>query len=256
MSITQFTHAIVRQPGPNCAAGLTTSDFGPPDYDRLLAQHRRYVDALCELGLWVEELPAEPDYPDAYFVEDPAVVTPEVAIITMPGAPARQGEQESITPILARHRPLAHIEPPGHLEGGDVLIVGRQVFVGLSQRTNEAGAGQLGSILLEYGYSTTIVPVGPGLHLKSSVNLVAPNTLLLTADFAAKPAFAGYQHIVADDEERYASNSLFINGTLIMPAGFPRTRARLEALGQPIVELDVSEVQKMDGGLTCMSLRF
>jgi dimethylargininase len=256
MSITQFTQAIVRQPGPNCVAGLTTSALGPPDYDRLLTQHQRYVDVLCELGLWVEELPAEPDYPDAYFVEDPAVITPEVAIITLPGAAARQGEQKSIAPILARHRPLAHIEPPGHLEGGDVLIVGRQVFVGQSQRTNEAGAGQLASILLEYGYTTTIVPVGPGLHLKSSVNLVAPNTLLLTADFAAKPAFAGFQHIVVDDEEAYACNSLLVNGSLITPAGFPRTRTRLEVLGQPVIALDVSEVQKMDGGLTCMSLRF
>jgi dimethylargininase len=184
------------------------------------------------------------------------VVTPEVAIITLPGAPGRRGERESIAPILAQHRPLAHIEPPGHLEGGDVLIAGRQVFVGLSERTNQAGAEQLGRILDDFGYNTIPVPVGPGLHLKSSVNLVAPNTLLLTADFAAKPAFAGFQHIVVDDHEAYASNTLLINGTLIMPAGFPRTRARLEALGQPIVELDVSEVQKMDGGLTCMSLRF
>ncbi len=256
MATTQFTQAIVRQPGPNCAAGLTSSDLGPPDYDRLLAQHQSYVDALCELGLWVEELPAEPDYPDAYFVEDPAVVTPEVAVITLPGAPARQGEQERIAPLLARHRPLAHIEPPGHLEGGDVLIVGRQVFVGLSQRTNRAGAQQLDRILAQQGYTTTAVPVGPGLHLKSSVNLVGPNALLLTVDFAAKAAFSGYQHILVDDEEAYASNSLLVNGTLIVPAGFPRTRARLEALGQPIVELDVSEVQKMDGGLTCMSLRF
>ena len=256
MTLTQFTQAIVREPGPNCAAGLTTSDLGPPDYDLLLHQHRQYVSALCELGLWVEELPAEPDFPDAYFVEDPAVVTPELAILTTPGAPARQGEPATIAAALAQHRPLAHIQPPGHLEGGDVLMVGRHFFIGLSERTNEAGAEQLGRFLAEHGYTYTAVPVGPGLHLKSSVNIVAPNTILLTADFAAKPAFSGYQHIILDETEAYASNSLLINGTLIMPVGFPRTRTRLEALGQPIVELDVSEVQKMDGGLTCMSLRF
>jgi dimethylargininase len=179
-----------------------------------------------------------------------------VAVITLPGAPARRGEQERIAPILARHRPLAHIEPPGHLEGGDVLFTGRQVFVGLSERTNAAGAEQFGRILEPFGYTTTAVPVGPGLHLKSSVNLVAPNTLLLTAEFAAKPAFAGYQYIVVDEDEAYACNALYINGTLIMPSGFPRTWSKLEALGQPVVELDVSEIQKMDGGLTCMSLRF
>lgn len=257
MVTTQFTQAIVRQPGPNCPAGLTTSDFGPPDYELLLSQHQQYVDALWELGLWVEELPADPDFPDAYFVEDPAIITPEVAIITLPGAPARQGEQERIAPILAQHRPLARIKPPGHLEGGDVLIAGLQVFVGLSERTNAAGAEQLGRILDQYGYTTTPVPVGPGLlHLKSSVNLAGPNTLLLTAEFAAKPAFAGYQHIVVDEDEAYACNVLLVNGTLIIPAGFPRTWSKLEALGQPVIEIDVSEIQKMDGGLTCMSLRF
>ena len=255
MQPTMYTQAIVRKPGPNCAAGLTTSDLGRADYDLLLTQHKHYVNVLCELGLWVEELPAEPDFPDAYFVEDPAVVAPEVAIITIPGAPARQGEQDTLAPVLEQHRPLAHIEPPGTLEGGDVLIVGRHVFIGLSERTNEAGAEQLGQILAAHGYTCTAIPVGPGLHLKSSVNLVGPNALLLTEEFAGRPEFGGYHHIVLSEDEAYASNSLLINGTLMMPAGFPRTRARLEALDQPIIELDVSEVRKMDGGLTCMSLR-
>lgn len=256
MATLQFTQAIVREPGPNCTAGLTTADLGLPDYDLLLAQHRHYVDLLCELGLWVDELPAEADYPDAYFVEDTAVVLPEVAVITIPGAPARRGEQESIAPALAQYRPLVYIEPPGHLEGGDVLMVGRHFFIGLSERTNEAGAEQLSRIVAGHGYTSTAVPVGPGLHLKSSVNVVGPNTLLLTAEFAGHPAFAGYHHIVLDAAEAYASNTLLINGTLIMPRGFPRTRAKLESLGQPVVEINVSEVQKMDGGLTCMSLRF
>lgn len=252
----KFSRAIVREPGPNCASGLTTSALGPPDYELLRAQHRQYVNTLSELGLQVEVLPAEPDYPDAYFVEDPAIVTPEVAIITVPGAPARQGEQHSIAQALARHRPLAHIQPPGNVEGGDVLMVGRHFFIGLSERTNEDGAGQLGQILAQHGYTCETIAVGPGLHLKSGINIVAPDTLLLTEEFAGRPAFDGYQHIVLDEEEAYASNTLYINGTLIVPAGFPSTRAKLETLGHPIIELDVSEVQKMDGGLTCMSLRF
>jgi len=256
MSTSQFTQAIVREPGPNCVAGLTTSDLGPPDFDLLLAQHREYVDALCELGLWAEELPPEPGYPDAYFVEDMAVVLPEVAVICSSGVPSRQGEQESLIAALALHRPLVSIEPPGHLEGGDVLMAGRHFFIGLSRRTNRAGADQLGRVLTEHGYTLTTVPVRSGLHLKSSVSIVAPNTLLLTADFAGHPAFAGYEQIVVDEAEAPASNTLLINDTLIMPAGFSRTWTRLEALGQPIVELDVSEIQKMDGGLTCMSLRF
>ena len=256
MQPTKFTRAIVREPGSNCADGLTTSALGPPDYKLLRRQHGRYVSTLRELGLQVEVLPAEPDYPDAYFVEDPAVVTPEVAVVTIPGAPARQGEQHSIAEALSRHLPLAHIQPPGNVEGGDVLQVGRHFFVGLSERTNEEGAGQLGQILARYGYTCETVPVGKGLHLKSSVNIVAPGVLLLTEEFAGRPAFASYERIVLDENETYASNTLYINGSLIMPAGFPRTRAKLETLGQPIIELDVSEVQKMDGGLTCMSLRF
>ncbi|MGD2078286.1 MAG: arginine deiminase family protein [Chloroflexota bacterium] len=256
MTTSHVTQAIVRQPGSNCMTGLTTGDLGPPDYDLLLAQHQAYVDALCELGLWVEELPAEPDYPDAYFVEDTAVVMPEVAVITIPGAPSRRGEQESIAQVLARQRMLAYIEAPGHLEGGDVLMVGRHFFIGLSERTNEAGAEQLAQIVAEHGYTSSTVPVGPGLHLKSSVNVVGPNTLLLTADFAGHPAFARTRQIVLDEAEAYASNTLLINDTLIMPAGFPLTWSKLEALGQPVIELDVSEIQKMDGGLTCMSLRF
>jgi dimethylargininase len=251
-----FTHAIARRPGPNCADGLTTSSLGRADFALLLAQHQHYVNTLRDMDLEVEVLPAEPDHPDAYFVEDPAVVLPDVAVITIPGAPPRQGEQDTLAAALARHRPLVYMEPPGHLEGGDVLMVGRHVFVGISERTDEAGAAQLGRILAAHGYTCTAVPVGPGLHLKSSVNVVGENSLLMTAGFANHPAFGGYHHIILDEDEAYASNSLLINGTVILPAGFPRARTRLESLGQPVVELDVSEVQKMDGGLTCMSLRF
>jgi dimethylargininase len=251
-----FTHAITRQPGENFAQGLTTSDLGAPDYQLMLQQHRAYVEILRSLELEVVVLDAQPDYPDAHFVEDTAVVTPDVAVITNPGARARQGEEDTIEPVLARYRPTVRIQPPGTLDGGDVLMAGAHFFIGLSERTNQPGAEQLGRILAEHGYTWTLVPVGSGLHLKSGVNYVGQNTLLLTEEFAAREAFQGYEHIVLDRAEEYAGNTLLVNDCLIMPQGFPDTRQKLESLGLPIIELDVSEVRKMDGGLTCLSLRF
>jgi dimethylargininase len=251
-----FSHALVRKPGPNFADGLTTVTSGRPDYALMLAQHEHYVNTLRRLGMEVTILEAQPDYPDGYFVEDAAVVTPGVAVITIPGAPSRQGEQETIAPVLARFRPVARIEPPGTLEGGDVLIIGGRCFVGISERTNEAGAAQLESFLAPQGITCTAVPVGEGLHLKSSVNAVGENTLLLSEDFAGNPAFAGFEQIVLDPAEVVAGNCLLANGSLVIPAGFPKTRRQLETLDLPLIELDVSEAARMDGGLTCMSLRF
>jgi dimethylargininase len=251
-----FTHAITRQPGPNFAQGITTSDLGYPDYDLMLEQHAAYVDALRTLGLDVIMLDAEPDYPDATFVEDVAVVTPLVAIITRPGAESRQGEENSVEPVLARRRKIVRIVPPATLDGGDVLMIGSHFFVGLSGRTNREGAGQLARILKEHGCTWTPMSVGAGLHLKSSVNYVGRNTLLVTEDFASCAELESYAKIVVGQGEEYAANTLLVNDHLMVPAGFPRTRRKLEALGLPIVELDVSEARKMDGGLTCMSIRF
>lgn len=251
-----FTHAITRKPGENFAQGITTSDLGPPDYELMVQQHAAYVQALRSLGLKVIVLPAEPGYPDAYFVEDTAVVTPDVAIITNPGAKARQGEEDTIEPILARYRKTARIRAPGTVDGGDILMVGSHVFIGLSARTNQEGAAQLARILEKYGHTWATVPVDAGLHLKSNVNYVGRNTLLLTERFASYSQFEGYAKIVLDRSEERAGNTLFVNDHLIMPRGFPNTRASLEPLGLPIIELDVSEARKMDGGLTCMSLRF
>ncbi len=251
-----FTHAIARQPGENFAQGLTTSNLGTPSYELLLKQHRAYVETLRSLGLELVLLEAQPDYPDAHFVEDTAVVTPDVAVITNPGARARQGEEDSIEPVLARYRPTVRIQPPGTVDGGDVLMVGAHFFIGVSERTNQEGAEQLGRILQEHGATWTAVPVDAGLHLKSGVNYVGKNTLLLTEEFAAMDAFGGYERIILDQAEEYAGNTLLINACLIMPQGFPATRKKLETLGLAIIELDVSEVRKMDGGLTCLSLRF
>ncbi len=252
-----FTHAIARKPCKNFGRGLTTAvGADPADYDLMLEQHKAYLAALSAAGLEVMVLDPQPDYPDAHFVEDTAVVTPDVAVITIPGAQARQGEEESIAPVLSEYRKIKRIQPPGTLDGGDVLQVNNHFFIGISERTNREGAGQLGRILQDYGNTWATVDVGDGLHLKSSVNFVGQKNLLVTPDFTANEQFKDYNLIVLDQAEAYAANSLLVNEHLLMPAGYPDTRSKLESLGLKIIELETSEVRKMDGGMTCMSLRF
>lgn len=255
-----FRHALVRIPGPNLADGLSTSDRGKPDYQIALRQHERYVDALRGAGVTVDVLDPLPDYPDAHFVEDVALVTPELAVITRPGAEARRGEEDAIEQVLARYRHIVRIREPATLDGGDVLIVGRQVFIGISQRTNEEGARQLGEILAPCGYASTTVPVGSGLHLKSSVNVVAGDALLIANSKQETMSWgghlAGFRQIVVDEGDEYAANSLWVNDRILMPIGYPRSLEKLAVLETRIVQLDMSEMRKKDGGVTCLSLRF
>jgi dimethylargininase len=251
-----FTHALVRKPAANFSEGLTTSLLGKPSYALIKKQHDAYVEALGRLGLGVTVLDPQPDYPDAYFVEDTAVVTPEVAVITIPGAISRQGEQTSIEPVLSQFRKIEKIQAPGTVDGGDVLMAGQRFFIGISDRTNSEGAHQLGAILESYGYPWDTISVEEGLHLKSSVNFVGKNTLILTSPFQNLNLFDSFDRIVLDDNETYAANTLWVNDSLIMPEGFPAAKKKLSRKGVPIIELDVSEVAKMDGGLTCLSLRF
>ncbi|MEZ4866804.1 MAG: arginine deiminase family protein [Caldilineaceae bacterium] len=251
-----FTHAVVRSPGPNFADGLTTADLGVPNYALVCAQHAAYVATLKRLGLTLIELDPLPNHPDAYFVEDTAVIVPEVAVLANMGAPARQGEEQAMAPILARYREVARIDWPGTFDGGDVLVVGKHCMVGLSERTNAVGARQLGETLARYGYHWDALPVEAGLHFKSSVNYVGKNTLLISEEFAAHPAFASYEKLLIDPDEVYAANTLWLNDHLLTPTGFPSTKRQLESLGYPIIELETSEMRKMDGGLTCLSLRF
>ncbi len=251
-----FKYAITRKPGQDFAHGITTSNLGTPSYELLLEQHSAYIETLRSLGLDVIVLDPLLDYPDAYFVEDIAVVTPDVAIITNPGADSRRGEVETIESILAEYRETLRIQAPGTVDGGDVLMVGTHFFIGISDRTNRKGAEQLTSILEAYGNALTVVSVQSGLHLKSSVNYVGQNTLLTTEGYADVDQFREYDKIVVDKSEEYAANTLLINSSLIIPKGFPKTRERLLTLDLNIIELDVSEMRKMDGGLTCMSVRF
>ena len=247
---------ITRRPGRSLARGETKAQLGFPDHSLALRQFTAYTGALKDCGLEVQVLDALEDFPDAHFVEDTAVVTNEMAVLSRPGAASRRQESKHMAPELARFRTVIPIENPGTLDGGDVLMVGSHFLVGVSDRTNEQGAGQLGGILVDHGYTWQPVPVGDGLHLKSSVNHVGGNTLLVTPGFADCPALGSYEKIVVPADEEYACNTLLINDRLIMPEGYPETRKLLEAVGLPVIILDTSEFRKMDGGLTCLSLRF
>jgi dimethylargininase len=249
-----FTHAIVRTPGRDAGKGLTTATLGKPDHPKLLQQHAAYVQTLQDLGLTITHLDSLEGHPDAYFVEDAALMFPELAIVTRPGAPARLAEAEALSATIATFRPLVFLTAPATLDGGDVLVVGKTVFVGLSERTNAEGAAQLKELLAPHGCTVNAVPVPAGLHLKSSVTWAGADVLVLTQSL--REHFLAFEQVVVPSEESYAANVLWLNGTLLMPRGFPRTQALLERLGLPLRILDQSEVQKMDGALTCMSLRF
>ena len=219
-------------------------------------QHRAYQALLEKCGARVISLPAEPALPDSMFVEDPAIVLDELAIIFPLGTETRRPEAASIAQALAKFRKLARVELPGQVEGGDVLRIGRSLFAGLSSRTNAEGIRQLASIVAPYGYQVVSVAVTDCLHLKSAVTYVGRNTLLANrAWFDTKP-FAGFAWIDVAAEEPHAANALAIGGTVIFPASFPRTRARLEALGFHVTLLDISELQKAESGLTCSRLLF
>jgi dimethylargininase len=218
------------------------------------AQHRAYRQALQSLGCRMLELPAQDALPDAVFVEDMAVVLDEVAVMTRPGAESRRAEGASVAEALARHRPLRTIDAPGTLDGGDVLRVGRRLYVGESARSNPVGAAQLRERVSEFGYEVQPVPIRGCLHLKSAVTQVAEGTLLVQPAWIDPAAFAGFRVIEVDPDEAHAANALWIGGGVVYPACFPRTQGRLEAAGISVTPVDVSELQKAEGAVTCCSL--
>lgn len=250
-----YKNAICRQPSRSCGAGETSVDLGQPDVDLLLKQHQVYVDQLIEIGLDVTVLPALSEFPDSYFTEDVAIVTPEIAIVTRPGAQSRRNETQYIESSLARHRNIQHIIEPGTLDGGDVLIVNQHCVVGLSERTNLHGAEQLSSILAQYDYHTDIVEVSEALHLKSNVNFIDERTLLVTPSCYDLDCLSAYRKLVVPEEEAYAANVVWMNDTIWLPEGFPISHRLLQENGYDTVLMPVSEIAKMDGGLTCLSLR-
>jgi dimethylargininase len=251
-----YSQAITRKPCKNFGAGITSSNLGKPDYSLMLQQHHAYVDTLNNLGLQVTELEVLDDYPDAHFVEDTAVVVPEIVIIARPGAKIRRGEEITIEDELAKYKNIEKIKAPGTVDGGDVLITGKKVYIGISERTNREGANQLSEILKKFGYDSTYISVNKGLHLKSDVNYIGKNTVLMTDNFFYTQDFKSYNKIIVKPEESYAANSLLVNNKLLIPKGFADTKLRLLQAEFDVFELDMSEAQKMDGGLTCFSLRF
>jgi len=236
--------------------GITTANLGTPDHNLALKQHDAYCSALSSLGLAVTILEPEQGYPDCCFVEDTAVVCQDVAVIAPLGAPSRQGEQVSLEPVLAGFKPLVRVESPANFEGGDVLQIDKMFYVGLSRRTNMAGAEALGAAVKKFGYDWKALPCGPSLHFKTDVNYIGKNTLLVSPFFAESPVLAGFDTIVVEDEEAYARNCLLINETVLVPKGFPKTLQAVEKVTSSIIVLDMSEFRKLDGGLSCLSLRF
>lgn len=255
-----FTRALVRPPASTFADGLTTAGLGRPDLGLAVAQHEAYVKALEACGLSVTRLPADDRFPDSTFVEDTAVLARGLAVLCRPGAPSRAGEVDAIRPFLETvFPPPVTIEAPGTVDGGDVCEAGDHVFVGVSERTNEAGARQLAALLATRGLETTLVDVRgiPGLlHLKSGIAWLGGRTLALARPFVGRPEFATWDVLEVPDGEEYAANAVLVNGRVLVASGYPRFETALRALGLRTVALDMSEFRKLDGGLSCLSLRF
>ncbi len=267
--ILVFTRAIVRPPAPNFAAGLTTAGLGAPNYELALQQHEAYCAALAECGLTLTRLEPDSDYPDSTFVEDVAIVTDAFAILTRPGAPSRAGEVDSIRkPLADFFNQVFEIESPGTLDGGDICHAGNHFFIGISDRTNEAGAQQLAKFLGQVGYSSSFVDItgqrsvpgatatGSLLHLKSGLGYLGDGRLVITSALENHPELAGYDLVHVDQAEQYAANCIRVNDHVLIAKGYPNFAATLQKLGYQTMALDMSEFQKMDGGLSCLSLRF
>lgn len=250
-----FTKAIARRPAMSLGNGLTVTGLGSPDIDLARQQHEAYCEALVSCGLEVIVLDAVEEYPDSTFVEDPAVIAGSLAVITRPGHPSRLGEAALIEPALSGHLDIGRIEPQGRIDGGDVLEIDDWILIGLSDRTDEAGAGQLCDILKHYGFRCGTVPVACGLHLKSGVSYMGSGTILADRSMAGLDEFSPMDMIIVADGEEYCANSILVNGQVLFPAGFPVTLERLRKKGFDIIEIEMSEFQKMDGGLSCLSLR-
>jgi dimethylargininase len=291
-----FTRAIVRPPARNFAEGLTTADLGTPNYQRAVTQHEAYCAALEQCGLKLIRLEADPRHPDSTFVEDTAVLvthpqgTPVAGpyddvdgrshplrqvVLTRPGAPSRSAEVESIRRVLADFFPsLGEINSPGTLDGGDICEAGNHFFIGISERTNEAGAQQLADVLASFGYTTSFVDIRglngkesvPGavatglssegsLHLKSGLSYLGDHLVVIDA-LANRAEFSKYDLVRVNDNEMYAANCVRVRDHVLLAAGFPVLEGKLRELGYQTIALEMSEFQKMDGGLSCLSLRF
>ncbi len=255
-----FKHCIVRKPCKALVDGITSGLYpGRPDYELACKQHDYYIECLKKTGVDVEVLEPLEEYPDSVFVEDPAVVTRACAIIANPGAASRNGEKEEILPAIKKFfddGKIHFITEPGHLDGGDVMMVGDHFYVGLSARTNEEGIRQFGEILAKYGMTCSQVPLEEVLHLKTGVNYIENGIMLVSGEFIDKPDFAEYKKIIIPEGEEYAANCIWMNDKVIVPEGYPGVAKLVAEAGYEVILCDTSEFRKLDGGLSCMSLRF
>lgn len=254
----RFTHAVVRAPARSIVDGLRAVDVGAPDFGTFLSHHKVYVDVLRSTGAQVTELPALEEFPDSVFVEDAALCLPEVAIIMRPGAPSRLGEAAEMAPTLrALYPEVRHIDGPGFIEGGDILVTEREILVGKSARTDAAGVSELRGIVSDYGYELREVETPPGvLHFKTDCSLLDEETILATRRLDASGCFDGYRVLHTAEGEEACANTIRFNDLVVMPDGFDRTRATLEAAGFAVRPVGNSEAAKLDGGMSCLSLRF
>jgi dimethylargininase len=256
----QFTHAIVRPPAATFAAGITTSGLGPPDLAHALDQHDAYCRTLERLGVSLVRLAPDAEFPDSTFVEDAAIVTTRGAILTRPGAPSRAGETAAVGATLGGWFPeLDGITAPGTLDGGDVCEAGEHFFIGRSGRTNAEGAAQLAEWLARRGFGSSVIDIRgmPGLlHLKSGLSWLGGRRLLAVGEIAGHEALGGWEVVRVPDGEEYAANCIRVNGSLMVARGFPATGSLLGGLGYDVVPVEMSEYRKMDGGLSCLSVRW
>jgi dimethylargininase len=247
--------AITRDVSPRFnECEITHIERTPIDVSVARSQHHNYVQAIKEIGFAVLELPSEPNLPDSVFVEDTAIVLPEVALITNPGADSRKPETESVAQALRPYRPLVFIESPGSLDGGDVLVLGKKIFVGLSTRSNTDAVEQMNQLLGNYGYKTQAVETQDCLHLKTAVTRVDGKTLLINRKWVDAESFDGFELIDVDESEPFAGNCLPLGDSIIFPVAFPKTAAKLKQRGYKIKPVVVDELAKAEGAVTCCSL--
>lgn len=257
----EFKNIIVRKPSKSMIEGISTGMFSEdkPIYEDGINQHAEYVKTIESLGVKALVLEALEEYPDSCFVEDPAVVLKECAIITNSPRESRNGEKFEIEPAIKKYYSddrIYYIEAPGTMEGGDVMVVDKHIYIGQSDRTNAEGAKQFSQIVEKYGYTTSTVPVAEGLHLKDFAIYLENNNMLVSEKMNEEEAFKDFNRFVVPKEELYAINSLYINGTVLVPDGFPKTLSHIKSLGYPVKVVNTDEFKKIDGSLTCLSLRF
>jgi dimethylargininase len=252
-----FRNAIVRVPCPSIIDGLTTATLGKPDYLIARDQHETYTEALKKCGLNIRVLEKDDQHPDSTFIEDVALCTSEFAVITYPGAESRRGETQGIRNVLQEfYDNIEEIISPGTLEAGDVMMTGNHFFIGISGRTNLTGSEQLIKILERHGMTGSVINLKEMLHLKSGASYLENDNMLVSGELTYCRDLERFNRIIVEPVESYAANSLWINGTVFVPAGFAETERKIKDAGYNTIVLDVSEFRKMDGGLSCLSLRF